>query len=171
VQVPPAVVTVDGAGPVKRLELAVTIRFWASLGPPLVTPITNDAVPLPGLPDVDAVCAIDRSANVRTVPHVWAELLVLTGSVVAVDADALLHSCAPSEADDGSCTTNVNEAVVPTVIEAIEHDTVPVPPTAGVVHVQPVGLASDVNVVPAGIVSVIDTVRATLGPELVTPIV
>ena len=43
---------------------------------------------------------------------------------------------------------------------------VPVPPTGGVVHVQPAGAASETNVVFAGTLSVSETLVAALGPAL-----
>jgi hypothetical protein len=48
--------------------------------------------------------------------------------------------------------------------DAIEQLTGPVPPTAGAEHDQPPGAESDTNVVPAGSVSLSETVAALLGP-------
>jgi hypothetical protein len=67
-------------------------------------------------------------------------------------------------------TMSVNTAP-PTASEAVEQDTVPVDPTAGVVHDQPAGDVSDTNVVLAGSVSDNATVAALLGPALLTAIV
>src|SRR4029453_6828122 len=55
--------------------------------------------------------------------------------------------------------------------DAIEQDTVPPAPTAGVVHDQPPGADNETNVVAAGKGSEIDTAAAALGPAVTTVIV
>jgi hypothetical protein len=61
-------------------------------------------------------------------------------------------------------------ATAPTASEPLVHCTVPVAPTAGVVHDHP-GAEIDWNVVFAGRLSVTTTLVATSGPPLVTVIV
>ena len=90
--VPPTDTLIAGAGPVKRLEVATSAIFWLSLGPLFVTVSVNVATPLPGDPDVTALCVNARSADVRTVPHAWDELLVPTGSAVVAEMVAVLQS-------------------------------------------------------------------------------
>jgi hypothetical protein len=65
----------------------------------------------------------------------------------------------------------VNVALAPVPRVAIEQSTLPPAPTAGVVHVQPAGVASDTKVVPGGSVSASVALVAALGPELATVIV
>ena len=67
-------------------------------------------------------------------------------------------------------TTRLNTAGPPVKL-ALVQVTVPVAPTAGVVHDQPPGDASEVNVVLAGITLLIDTLAAALGPLLSSVIV
>jgi hypothetical protein len=60
---------------------------------------------------------------------------------------------------------------LPTARLAIEQETVPPAPTAGVVHDHPPGDESETNVVPADNVSERLTVAALLGPALFTVMV
>ena len=53
-------------------------------------------------------------------------------------------------------------------VAAIEHDTLPRVPGAGVEHAHPAGAASDSKVVNTGSVSVNTTLRAVAGPALAT---
>jgi hypothetical protein len=111
-----------------------------------------------------------RSASEATV--VVALALSFAGLLSAVDvvAVAVSESTVPAATLAPICTVSVNAAlVVPRL--AFVHVTVPPAPTAGVVHVQPPGEASDTNVVPAGSVSASVTVAALLGPALATVIV
>ena len=91
-----------------------------------------------------------------------------TGSEVAEEAVAVfvIVPFAPAS----TLTVSVNTAL-PTKSDAIEQDTRPFAPTAGVEHDQPPGDVSDTNVVLAGSVSDIATVAALLGPALLTVIV
>src|SRR5690348_4448279 len=59
-------------------------------------------------------------------------------------------------------TTSVNEPLAPEASDGFVQVTVPLPPTAGVVQLQPPGVVIDVNVVPAGRRSVTDTFGAGL---------
>jgi hypothetical protein len=90
------------------------------------------------------------------------------GSDVAEEIVAVFVIEPPAPAS--TLTTSVKTAL-PGVSDAIEQDTVPFDPIAGVVHDQPAGEVKDTNVVPAGSVSDIATVEALLGPALLTVIV
>ena len=68
-------------------------------------------------------------------------------------------------------TTRVKGALAAEARVAMVQDTVPVAPTAGVEQLQPPGLVSETNVVPAGRVSVRPTLWASLGPALAAVIV
>src|SRR6185295_8797735 len=70
-------------------------------------------------------------------------------------------------------TTIVNTAVSPAATVAFENTTLPVPPTAGAVMLQPLPVVTtaDTNVVLAGTASVTVTVCASLGPLLAKLIV
>jgi hypothetical protein len=61
-------------------------------------------------------------------------------------------------------TTTVNDADAPLASDAIEQLIVPVPPTAGVVQLQPPGEVIDWNVTPEPIDSVIFALAAASGP-------
>src|SRR5258708_17192725 len=69
-------------------------------------------------------------------------------------------------------TTRVKVVLAPVTSVAIEQFTVPVQKTDGVVHAKAGPLwPSEMNVVPAGIASVSDTVVASLGPLFTTTMV
>ena len=68
-------------------------------------------------------------------------------------------------------TFRVNDPIAPIASVGVEQLIVPVPPTAGVVQLQPAGTASDVNVVFAGSVSVSEIVCPIFGPLFLTLIV
>ena len=70
-----------------------------------------------------------------------------------------------------TCATTVNVAPPPDVSDAVVHVTEPVAPTAGVVHDQPAGFATDTNVVLADSASVSVMLFAVLGPRLLTGMV
>jgi len=134
----------------------------------LVTVRAKVTVPCPGEPTLVAVCVNARSAEVWTVPQVCEELLLSTGSRVAAEILAVLQSWLPFVTDGLKWTTSVKVvAAAPAPTVAIVHDIAPVIPTAGVVQIQPEGIASDTKVVPAGRVSDTDTVCASLGPMFV----
>lgn len=92
------------------------------------------------------------------------------GSVV-VDAPVAVFVMIVPEASAGSTATTRVKTAFPTPRLAIEQLMAPVPPTAGAVHDQPPGDESDMNVVPAGTVSVRVTVAALLGPAFVSVMV
>jgi hypothetical protein len=164
---------IAGAGPLKRLDVAASETFVASLGPRFVTFRVNVAVPLPGLPVVAALCVSERSASVRIVPHACDELLLEMGSVVVDPTDAVLHRSPPAVAPAPRRTVSVKLAVAPEARLAIEQltPTGPAVPTDGLAHDQPTGEVSDWNVVPAGMVSVTETAEALLRPLFRTVIV
>lgn len=111
----------------------------------------------------------DRSAcEVPTVVVLVALLLPGIGSAVAEPIDAVLEMIVPAAVAAWTATTREKLAFVAAGIEAVEHETVPLAPTAGVVHVQPAGDASETNVVFDGSGSVKATFAALFGPLLVT---
>ena len=68
-----------------------------------------------------------------------------------------------------TATTNPNVAFAPALKPvARSHLTIPVPPAAGVVMLQPAGAVADTNVVPAGIASVSVSAVDDSGPLLLT---
>ena len=82
----------------------------------------------------------------------------------------MFDNTVPLAIDDSTVTTSVKTAS-PTPSDGLEQEMVPVPPTAGVVHDQPAGDASDTNVVFAGSVSDSEADAASLGPALLTVMV
>src|SRR5580704_3733213 len=68
----------------------------------------------------------------------------------------------------GTFTTTRMSAVAPAARVGSLQVTVPVPPTAGDVHVHPAGGETDSNVVFVGVASVKTTAEAEAGPLLVT---
>ena len=97
-------------------------------------------------------------------------LPVLESAVVELTV-AVLEIVLPSAVSGLTWTTMVKVAVAPLASEAVVQFTVPVEPTAGVVHVQPAGVAIDWNVVCDGNGSFMVTVAAAFGPALLTVIV
>src|SRR5687767_4417034 len=90
------------------------------------------------------------SGSVDAEPTVTVFVMIVPGGVAAL-----------------KLTISVNESV-PVGVLGWEQLMLPVPPTAGVVHVQLGFAAKDTNVVLAGTVSASVAVVALLGPELVT---
>lgn len=68
-------------------------------------------------------------------------------------------------------TTKVKTSPVVVARSAFVQLTVPLAPTAGVVHDQPTGLETETKVKPAGKTSFIAALLALSGPEFVTVIV
>src|SRR5712692_2405331 len=97
-----------------------------------------------------------RSARAWTVVVAVLLLLPEVGSVVAVAAVAVLLMIVPSAVLELTLTTMVNTALSPAVTVAFEKTTLPVPPTAGelVLQPEPVVTTADTNVVFAGTASV-----------------
>ncbi len=180
VPVPPTAGVVHDQGPVVESETNVVFAGTVSdsaadapwLGPALVTVM----VYVTSLPAVTgsgvSTWVIDRSAEaVPIVVVAVAELLPGLGSVVDAPTVAVFDSTVPAAVDDATATVNVKSAVLPAATDAREHDTAPVPPTAGVKHDQPPGDESETNVVFAGSVSDSETDAASLGPALLTVMV
>src|SRR4051812_21224174 len=119
----------------------------------------------PGLTGSTAsVLVTERSAAALTVVVSVDELFSELVSVVLATLAALV-SVLPLGVEALTWTTSTNvcgplpAGNVPRVLF-----TAPVPPTVGVVLLQPVGPVSETNVVPAGRVSLSDTACASLGP-------
>src|SRR5204863_6422437 len=95
------------------------------------------------------------------------------GSVVVLAAVAELLIIAPLAEFELTFTTILNTAVSPAATVAFEKTTLPVPPTAGALTLQPLPVVTtaDTNVVFVGTASVTVTVCASLGPLLVKLIV
>ena len=94
-------------------------------------------------------------------------LLPGTGSGVADVTVAVFEIAVPVGTAGLTFTVSVKTAGAAGTSDAIEHDTVPPAPTAGVTHAQPPGAASETNVVPTGSVSDSATVTAVDGPRFV----
>ena len=138
---------------------------------PRVTVIGALVVPTVWLPNGTDVGAIVRLPCGAACTVVVAVALSLpgVGSGVVDAAVAVFESTLPPATFAATLTTSVN-AALPTAIEALLHETVPLAPTAGVVHDQPAGVTCDTNVVPLGSVSDNDAVAALLGPAFVSVI-
>src|SRR5689334_21054241 len=111
-----------------------------------------------------SVFVTDRSADAGpTVVVAVALSFPGVGSVVAEPVTAVLVTVELGASEPSVFTTSVNTELPGVRINA-EQETVPVPPTAGVVHDQPPGLVSETNVVPVGMVSLSVADVALLGP-------
>ena len=108
----------------------------------------------------ESVFATERSAPVETVVLAVAELFPDTGSSAEVTAAVFAITDPPAVAAF-TFTTSVKAALALAGKVAIEQLTEPVPPTAGVVQLQPAGELRDTNVVLAGSVSERATVVAS----------
>jgi hypothetical protein len=95
----------------------------------------------------------------------------VSASDVAEEAVAVFERTVPAANDGSIATSRVKTPLLLTPSDDVEHDTVPLAPTAGVVQDQPPDEDSDTNVVPAGRVSERLTLDASLGPALVAVIV
>jgi hypothetical protein len=98
-------------------------------------------------------------------------LLAALGSVVADLTAALFVITVAGGVAKFTRTTSVNVALAPKARLGFVAVAVPVPPTGGVVTLQPAGAVSDTNVELAGITSVTLTLAAGCGPVLPTWIV
>src|SRR5689334_14033179 len=111
-----------------------------------------------------SIFVTDRFAEpTPTVVVAVAVLLAPLESAVVDVAVAALVMTVPFASDGSTATTSVKTAFAPAARVATEQLTGPVPPTAGVVHDQPPGDASDTNVVPVGTESASATLAAALG--------
>src|SRR6185295_12082205 len=120
-----------------------------------------------------SVLVTARSAIALTVVVAVPVLLPGVGSVVTAAPTALLVIVVPFGVPEFTLTTIENVAVSPAATVALENTTLPVPPTAGALMLQPLPVvtAADTNVVLAGTASVTVTVWASLGPLLTKLIV
>lgn len=110
------------------------------------------------------------SADAPPLTRVLAVLLLFSsfGSKVALVTVAILVKKVPGAVPVGMCSVSAKFALLPAVKFATVQVTVPVPPGAGVLHVQPAGDDSETNVIPGGIGSDTDTDVASSGPPLKT---
>ena len=94
-------------------------------------------------------------------------LLAEVGSLVVAVTDEFAV-IVPAATVAGTFTTTIMSAVAPTARLGSVQFTFPVPPTAGVVQIQPAGADTDWNVVFVGVASVKLTPAAAAGPLFVT---
>jgi prephenate dehydrogenase len=94
-------------------------------------------------------------------------LLAEVGSVVVAVTEELAV-IVPAATEGATFTTTIMPAEVPAASAGSVQFTVPVPPTAGVVQVQPAGARTDWNVVLVGVASVKLAPAAAAGPLFVT---
>ena len=112
------------------------------------------------------ICRSETGAPVTVVLAV-AELLAVVGSLDMPLTEAVLLMVEPGAAV--TLTTRVIVSDAPAAIAPSEHDTVPVPPTGGVLQLPE--LVNETNVVPAGTVSLKLAPLSASGPLFVTVIV
>jgi hypothetical protein len=117
-----------------------------------------------GADSVTARFAAGAATTVRAEALLFNEF----GSAVAVVA---LAEFVTDPGNVGAVITSVNVPLAPLASVAMLAVTVPVPPTAGVVSVQPGDAVIEVKVVPAGRGSLIETFAAGSGPLFVTVMV
>jgi prephenate dehydrogenase len=94
-------------------------------------------------------------------------LLAEVGSIVVAVTEELAV-IVPAATAGATLTTTIMSAEVPAASDGSVQFTVPVPPTAGVVQVQPAGARTDWNVVLVGVASVKLAPAAAAGPLFVT---
>src|SRR4051812_29618849 len=112
---------------------------------------------------------MERSANEPPTCVTAVELLFVGfGSAAEGTIGVLLLGRAGVGA--ANCATMSKVAIVPLVSVAMEQEIAPVPPTAGLIHVNdgPVGCVSETKVVFGGSVSLMFTAVASDGPLFVT---
>src|SRR5437870_7000443 len=138
--------------------VSVSVTFWESLGPLLVTMTVYVAWP-PAVTMAGPVLLTATSAEVATVVTVEEELLAPLASLVALKTLAVLVIVEPLASVVSALTTRVNVALAPAASVAVLPMTVPVPPAGGFVKVNagPAVCISETKVVPAGTVSVSTT--------------
>src|SRR5437764_1377447 len=112
-----------------------------------------------------------RSAEALTVVLAEPVLLVGSGSGVELEAVAELLMVVPARTLALTWTMMVKLGAAPAATVGLVKVTVPVPPIAGAVVVQPAGAVAETKVVPAGMVSGSATPWASLGPLFVSVIV
>jgi len=163
-QLPWVVATEVSVVPAGRTSVITT--FCPAAGPLLVTTIVK--VTLPAAGPLEVLAMLRSAATAETVAVVLALLFPGIESGVELLTVAVLV-IVPVVPDD-TFTTIENVADAPAGSVAIVHVIVPVAPAGGVVHakVGPVVWLSETNVVPAGTVSVSDTLAASEGPAFAT---
>jgi len=109
---------------------------------------------------VDGALFVTLRSAVADVVTVAVDELSLAFSVTSPEIVAVFEIVEPAAIDEFTPTTSVNVPLAPGASDGFEQLTVPF-----VVQLQPAGAAIDVNVVPAGRMSVITTLGALLGPE------
>lgn len=98
----------------------------------------------------------------------FAVLLAPFRSAVDVVTDAVDASTVASAVPGGTSTVSANTETAPAGMAGAVQDTVPDPPSGGVVQLQPGGGVNPAKVVPAGVGCDIDNVWASDGPVFVT---
>jgi hypothetical protein len=129
----------------------------------------SDVVPFNGIDPAPNAFEIDGAA--ATVVDAEAELLAGFGSDVDEVAEAVFVMVVPPATFASTFTTSVKVAVPPAAKVGLVAVMFPVPPTAGVVVVQPAGAVNETKVVLAGTASVRLALSASLGPALLAVIV
>jgi hypothetical protein len=152
-------------------NVSVSETLVASLGPALLTVMVYVML-FPGVTGSgESVFVTERSAApVPTVVVSVSLSLPLFGSGVVDVIVAVLLRIVPPATDAFTLTVNVKTAL-PMVMFGFVHVIVPIPPTGGVVQVQPPGATIETKVVSAGTESVSERLVASLGPALFTVIV
>src|SRR5436305_9704816 len=115
------------------------------------------------------VLVTTRSTGALTGVLVVNELLPASGSLV-VDVTLTVLETAGAGKVEATWTTMVKVGAAPAAKPARVKVTVPVPPTAGAVVVQPAGAVAETKVVPAGMPPVRLTAWASQGPMSVSGI-
>ena len=109
----------------------------------------------------------DRSQTVATGVVMVVLLLAELGSLVVEETEEVAEIEATTT-DDATFTTTMISADAPAARLGSTQDTLPVPPTGGVVHDQPAGTEMEAKVVLAGTASSKVAATAAAGPLLVT---
>jgi hypothetical protein len=135
-------------------------RISPVLGSTLESPYTPSPESPPFVPE-------GGDGTLPMVVLVWALLLIWYASTLPAVSVAVF-STVPT-ALESTATTSPNVALPPArKLPDRIHLTVPAPPTAGVVMVQPAGAVADTNLVPAGIALVSVSEMDDSGPLLLT---
>jgi hypothetical protein len=151
----------------KAPPLGITCHWIAGAGVPLAEALKSAFAP--SITDTFAGSLVTTGmVHVpRMIVLLWAMLLSWYASTVP-DVSTAVFSTVPV-AFASTATTNPKLAfALAARLPDRTHRTVPVPPTAGVVIVQPAAVVADANVVPAGIASVTVSAFDDSGPLLFT---
>ena len=161
---PAAGVSDTNVMPAGSASLSVTL--CAALGPLFVTTIVYVAF-VDGVAVAGPLFVTARSAAVVMVVGRLAVLSAGLSSEVPVLTEAEFVMIVPAATFGFTRNTRVTATDWPLSTTGVVQLTGPVPPTAGVVQVVPAGAVAETNVIPAGTVSVIVTLAASLGPLLI----